>query len=167
MRRWWGGDPRGRGERGGMSSLWDFHCQGCARLIRQLPRLEAAPGSGAGSLLGPFLPLPSPGQAWSPQAALSVFGFPFTIPPLRSPRLHANIQPLLPLLFSKKEKHCEKRLQRFLGSFQSGEAALGAAVPAHSAGSAPARAVIPGLPHPRAGRRDPSPPGYCRERGSN
>lgn len=67
---------------------------------------------------------PSSRQAWS-----SVFGFPFNIPRLRSPRLHANMQPLLPLLFSKKEKHCEKRLQRFLGSFQSSR---GAALPLHA-----------------------------------
>lgn len=107
--------------------------------------MGAALGCPARARAAPADPISPPGLEL---AGSSVFGFPFNIPRLRSPRLHANIQPLLPLLFSKKEKHCEKRLQRFLGTFQSREAALGAAVPAHSAGSAPARAVIPQLPSP-------------------
>lgn len=143
--------------RGGISNLWEL-----LLLSGMCPIEPAAPAAGSGT----WEPWEAPEPARAVPADListpgleltgsSVFGFPFNIPRLRSPRLHANIQPLLPLLFSKKEKHCEKRLQRFLGSFQSGEAALGAALPAHSAGSDPAWAVIPRVLHPRASRKAP------------
>lgn len=83
----------------------------------------------------PFLQIPSPGLQLT---AGFVFGFPFSIPWLRFPRLQANIQPLLPLLFSKKEKHSEKKLPGSWAVFKAErKAAPGAA---HAAGSAPARA---------------------------
>lgn len=95
-----------------------------------------------------------------------MFGFPFNIPRLRFPRLQANIQPLLPLLFSKKEKHCEKKLPDFWAVFKAErKAAPGAA---HPAGSAPARA--PTGPRPgcsvlgRAGKHLPH-LCTCRVRG--
>lgn len=104
-----------------------------------------------------------------------MFGFPFNIPRLRFPGLQANIQPLLPLLFSKKEKHCEKKLPDFWAVFKAGgKAAPGAARPTRAAGSAPAKAPAGSWPRfsgcsvlVRAGKCLPPHLGQCRVRRRN